>query len=451
MLRSALETQLGNAVGIDTKVNAKLLMEIVHSIVPGDMADEIKDIFLKARLATVNDLKMLLECSSFSDLVHELALNWRPQNALLGEESCAPPGIRSALGKVIKAAVPNLPMPQQPGIQPAQGMPGPAGTSGQPRDQLRLLQAAIALSSGKENELRDWLDGFEGNNQGEDDLGPLIEAAGLGEPALRTYPSPKQMKLCEAAAQVGKPLPHTPTIEGLEASKTWQEGRAFAQWTISFIRYAWAGLLHGRIEVASVLNHIEQVARMSANLTNPLPLAERQAMAYDQLVRERAWAAAKRKADLHAFAHLLSGDREELIAAAERQARDGVQSASASAGRSSQRADSQHHCFRNFIGKCDFQDRKKVCSFHHVCPFCAKTGEGCLENHLKGLGLTTIRLRDKRLLEEGRNKGTGKGASASSWNRWSRPEDGSRARSRGADRPHRSRSPRGQGVKHESS
>eukprot|EP00959_Pyramimonas_sp_CCMP1952_P054604 1141398-Pyramimonas_sp.AAC.1 len=52
-------------------------------------------------------------------------------------------------------------------------------------------------------------------------------------------------------------------------------------------------------------------------------------------------------------------------------------------------------------------ERGKTRVFHHECPFCAKTQEGCLANHIKPLGLELIKTRDKRALEE---RAGGKGA-----------------------------------------
>ena len=45
---------------------------------PGEEGNEIKDAFHRARLRTVGELRMLLECSSYSDLVWELASQWWP-------------------------------------------------------------------------------------------------------------------------------------------------------------------------------------------------------------------------------------------------------------------------------------------------------------------------------------------------------------------------------------
>ena len=108
-----------------------------------------------------------------------------------------------------------------------------------------MLQAALALSSGSALSL------LQEQEQPADDFGKLIEQAGLGEPALRTYPTTKQMKLCEAAAKCNKPLPYSCTVEGLEDSRAWVEGRTFAEWTSSFIKSAWDGLLRGRFSAAS--------------------------------------------------------------------------------------------------------------------------------------------------------------------------------------------------------
>ena len=131
-----------------------------------------------------------------------------------------------------------------------------------------MLQAALALSSGSALSL------LQEQEQSADDFGKLIEQAGLGEPALRTYPTTKQMKLCEAAAKCNKPLPYSCTVEGLEDSRAWVEGRTFAEWTSSFIKFAWAGLLHGRLNVASVLNHLDKVATLAADTKIPTAQAE---------------------------------------------------------------------------------------------------------------------------------------------------------------------------------
>ena len=317
-----------------------------------------------------------------------------------------------------------------------------AATKATQQDQLRLLHAAISLSGGKQAELNELLERLESDESGADDLGKLIEIAGLGEPALRTYPSAKQLKLCEAAAKVGKPLPYAATVEGLEETRSWSEGRTIAEWMVSFVPYAWAGLLHGRLSVASVLNHMERVARIAADTAASPLLAERNAMEYDRIVRSRACSASMRKADPVEFAATLSGDREDLITQAERQVKQAEHPAAEGSRPARKGVGAIHHCFRHFFGKCDLQDKGRSCSFHHVCPFCAKPTEGCLDNHLRPLGLTTIRIKDKRALEDGRAKGNGRGPAQPQWNRWSRgddPRDGHKA----DRRPSRSRSPRG--------
>ncbi|CAK0792998.1 unnamed protein product, partial [Prorocentrum cordatum] len=203
-----------------------------------------------------------------------------------------------------------------------------------------------------------------------DDLGHLIEAAGLGEPALRTYLTTKQLK-------------------------SWTEGRTFAEWVVAVIRYSWAGLLHGRITVASVLNHIDKVTRLVADTASPAPLAERNALAYDQLVWSTAWAEAKRKADPAAFAAAMSGDKEDLVTQAEKQAKEVKLNAPSASTRTQRKPGAVHFCFRHFSGKCDMHERGKTCVFHHECPRCAKTQEGCPANRIKPLGLELIKTRDK--------------------------------------------------------
>ena len=135
-----------------------------------------------------------------------------------------------------------------------------------------MLQAALSLSGGREEDLREWLDRMESEEQGsKDDLEKLIDAAGLGEPAVRSYPNNKMLSLCEAAAKIGKLFPYLPQIEGLEATRTWTEGRTLSEWIPNFIRFALAGLLHGRISVAAVLNHIDKVARIVNDTSTRIP------------------------------------------------------------------------------------------------------------------------------------------------------------------------------------
>ena len=90
-----------------------------------------------------------------------------------------------------------------------------------------------------------------------------------------------------------------------------------------------------------------------------------------------------------------------MITQAERQAKQAEHPATEGSLPARKGVGAIHHCFRHFFGKCGLQDKGRRCSFHHVCPFCAKPTEGCLDNHLRPRGLTTIRIKDKRALEDG--------------------------------------------------
>ncbi|CAK0910817.1 unnamed protein product, partial [Prorocentrum cordatum] len=139
---------------------------------------------------------------------------------------------------------------------------------------LRFLRAALALSSGSAMSV------LEGDRQG--DLGKLIESAGLGELAPHTHPSCKLLK-------------------------------AFADWVGCGLHpwFSWSGCLRGRILAASVLNHVESVARLAADAASLAAQAEKRAIAYDQLFRSTAWTAAMRKADPQASTAAMRGDKED--------------------------------------------------------------------------------------------------------------------------------------------
>ena len=130
-------------------------------------------------------------------------------------------------------------------------------------------------------------------------------------------------------------------------------------------------------------------------------------------MRNAAWTAAQRKTNKELFEATLSGDKEDLVTSAERLAKDVRTAPPGAAARQQRKPDTVHDCFRHFFGKCDLAGRNRTCTFHHECPFCSKAAEGCLDNHLRPLGLTTIRMKDKKGLEDRASKGGGKGAGPS--------------------------------------
>ena len=113
---------------------------------------------------------------------------------------------------------------------------------------------------------------------------------------------------------------------------------------------------------------------------------------------------------------------------------------------SKRKPDTIHFCFRHFSGKCDLHERGKSCVFHHECPFCAETQEGCLAHHIRPLGLELVKTKDKRALEE-RAGGKGGAKGGNPWSRGRGAEDRadggraerrrSRSRSRGLVPPKR--------------
>ena len=143
-------------------------------------------------------------------------------------------------------------------------------------------------------------------------------------------------------------------------------------------------------------------------------------MAYDQLVQSSAWKAAMRKTDLEAFAEAMRGDEEDPVTQAKNQATDAKPNAPGAS--SKRKPDTVHFCFRHFSGKCDLHERGKSCVFHHECPFCAETQEGCLVNHIRPLGLELIKTGDKHALEDrAGDKGGAKGGQP--WSRGRGEED----------------------------
>ncbi|CAK0825266.1 unnamed protein product [Prorocentrum cordatum] len=116
-------------------------MEIVEATCgPDDLNNDIKDQLLTTRLASFGELCALTEFTPYGNLVHELAVTWSPRD-FQEENASPPPGFRAAVAKLVKKSC----LPASAAVSP-QGLATTAPGSA-PQDQLRLLQAALALSS----------------------------------------------------------------------------------------------------------------------------------------------------------------------------------------------------------------------------------------------------------------------------------------------------------------
>ena len=269
-----------------------------------------------------------------------------------------------------------------------------------PAQGLQLLQCALALSGGKQEALGEYLEHLDSNNLTYSVQG-LIQKARLGTPC-GPYAKPKWVSMCEAAKKANLWCPpYLENIPGLEINRRWTPGRVIAEWLEEWSRFSLGAWWHRLASVMDLQNHARKVCAIAADRGRKKPEeAERTAMRYDHVVREKLWDKYRNNPDQRYVSLYFAGEVDGLIGEAERLARADDAPAGAPSGRMVASRE-ERFCLKHALAKgCrGFPD----CAMQHLCPFCGSRESGCLVQHIAKAGFAPS------------GKGKGKTASSQSW------------------------------------